>query len=74
MSGDWFYMKRRWIGGTQKVGPLTDSDLLHRIDHGQIKPDTLVLSSKTKHKWVRMSDVGPAMQHWTKLHPDAEAS
>jgi len=72
MSGDWFYMKRRWIGGTKKVGPLTDADLLHRIDDGQIQPDTLLLSSKTKHKWIRMADIGPAIKHWRKLHPESE--
>jgi hypothetical protein len=74
MSGDWFYMKRRWIGGTQKVGPLSDSDLLMRIDEGQIQPDTLLLSGKTKNKWVKMEDIGPAIKRWRKLHPTAEAS
>jgi len=69
MSGDWFYMKRRWIGGTRKVGPLSDSDLLTRIDDGHISPDTLVMSSKTKNKWTRMEEVGPAIKHWRKLHP-----
>ncbi len=74
MSGDWFYMKRRWIGGTQKVGPLSDTDLLVRIDHGQINPDTLVLSSKTKNRWVKMAEIGPAIKHWRKLHPTPEVT
>jgi hypothetical protein len=69
MNGDWFYMKRRWIGGTQKVGPLSDSDLLMRIDQGQIKPDTLILSGKTKNKWVKMEDIEPAINRWKKHHP-----
>ncbi len=27
MSGDWYFMRRRWIGGAKKVGPITDHDL-----------------------------------------------
>lgn len=74
MSGDWFYMKRRWLGGTKKVGPLTDADLLLRIDEGKIHPDTLLLSMKTKNKWVRMEEISAAMKHWRKLHPQPETS
>jgi len=72
MTGDWFYLKRRWIGGTKQIGPITDSDLLLRIDRGDIAPETLVMSSKTKHKWTRMEEVGPAIKHWRKSHPPVE--
>ncbi|MGV3484248.1 MAG: DUF4339 domain-containing protein [Planctomycetaceae bacterium] len=71
---DWYYMKRRWLGGTRKVGPLSDSDLLLRIDQGKITPETLLLSMKTKHKWVRMEEIGPAMKHWRQLHPTPDAA
>jgi len=74
MSGDWFYMKHRWIGGTKKIGPITDTDLLGRIDDGQIKPDTLLMSSKTRNRWIRMEEIGPAIKHWRKLHPSSDAT
>lgn len=70
MSGDWYFMRRRWIGGTKKVGPISDHDLLVRIDQGQIQPDTLLLSSKTRNRWTRMAEIGPAMKHWRELHPE----
>jgi len=74
MSADWFFMKRRWFGGAKKVGPLSDHDLLLRIDSGEIKPDTLVSGGKTKHRWVKMEEIGPALKHYQKTHPAAEAS
>lgn len=72
MSSDWYYMKRRWIGGTKKVGPLSEHDLLLRIERGEITPETLLYSEKTKHHWVKMEQVGPAMKRWKSLHPVAD--
>src|SRR5690554_5873482 len=34
MSADWFYMSSGWFHKTKQVGPLTDQDLLLRIDQG----------------------------------------
>jgi hypothetical protein len=64
MNADWYYLKRRWFGGSKKIGPLHEHELLHRIDLGEITPDTLVMSSKTRQHWVKMSEVAPAMAHW----------
>jgi len=74
MSADWFYLKRRWFGGTKKMGPLDDQDLLVRIDNGDIKPDTLLISAKTRNRWVKMEEVGPALKRYRKGHPIVEAS
>lgn len=73
MSADWFYLKRRWFGGTKKIGPLDDQDLLVRIDNGDIKPDTLLISAKTRNRWVKMEEVGPALKRYRKGHPIVEA-
>ncbi len=74
MSAEWYYMKRRWLGGTRQVGPLSESDLLHEIDHGVIGPDTLLLSSKTKNRWVKMEQVAPAFKRWRHLHPTPKST
>ncbi len=74
MSADWFYLKRRWFGGSKKVGPLDEHDLLARIDNGDIKPETLLMSAKTRNRWVKMAEVEPALKHYRKGHPTAEAS
>lgn len=74
MSSDWFYLKRRWFGGTKKVGPLDEHDLLVRIDSGEITPSTLLMSAKTRNRWIKMEEVGPALKHYRKGHPAAEAS
>ncbi len=68
MNADWYYLKRRWYGGSKKVGPLHEHELLHRIDIGEITPDTLLMSSKTRQHWVKMSQVAPAMEHWHLIH------
>ncbi|TWT93333.1 DUF4339 domain-containing protein [Stieleria varia] len=72
MTADWFYMGTGWLRKSRRVGPISEADLLHRIDKGQIEPDTLVQSSKTRGKWVKMEKVGPAMKRWLAAHPDAE--
>lgn len=71
MSAHWFYMKRRWIGGAKKVGPLTEHDLLLRIDRGEITPETLLYSEKTKHHWVKMEEIAPALKRWQASHAAA---
>lgn len=70
MGAGWYYMASGWIRKNRRVGPITESDLLVRIDQGKIMPQTLLQSSKTKGKWVPMNSVGPAMKRWRKLHPD----
>jgi hypothetical protein len=74
MSADWYYLKRRWFGGTKKAGPLDEHDLLVRIDSGEITPSTLLMSAKTRNRWIKMEEVGPALKHYRKGHPTAEAS
>lgn len=41
--------------------------LLDRIDRGQITPQTLLMSSKTRQRWVEMRSVPPAMERWKTL-------
>lgn len=72
MKADWFYMSSGWFHKAKRVGPLSDHDLLLRIDQGKIQPETLVQSHKTRQRWVPMSTVGPAMARWRTSHPDAE--
>jgi hypothetical protein len=74
MTATWFYMKRRWLGGTKKMGPLSEHDLLLRIDNGEITPETLLCSEKTKNHWVKMDQVGPALERWQARHPVANAN
>ena len=73
MSTQWFYMSSGWLRKTRRVGPISEADLLARIDKGEIAPETLVQSSKTRNKWIPMNRVGPAMARWRKLHPEEPA-
>ncbi len=70
MGVGWYYMASGWIRKGQRVGPISESDLLVRIDKGKISPETLVQSIKTKGKWVPMNTIGPAMKRWRELHPE----
>lgn len=70
MSAEWFYLRDGWFRRGQRVGPVTDSDLLARIDAGTIRPETLIQSRKTRNQWVPMSTVGPAMARWLESHPE----
>ena len=73
MSATWYYMARGWLFQKgRRVGPISEHDLLARIDQGKIVPDTLLQSSKTKGKWVPMNSVAPAMNRWKQMHPDEE--
>lgn len=69
MSAQWYYMASGWFQTTKRIGPITEHDLLVRIDQGKVQPETLVQSPKTRNQWVPMSSVGPAMQRWQKMHP-----
>ncbi|WP_233903477.1 DUF4339 domain-containing protein [Stieleria maiorica] len=70
MSTQWFYMASGWIRKARRIGPISEADLLNRIDKGQIDPGTLVQSSKTRNKWIPMNKVGPAMERWRRSHPE----
>jgi hypothetical protein len=74
MSADWYYMKRRWIGGSSKVGPISEHDLLLLVDRAEITPETLLCSEKTKNHWVKMEQVGPALKRWRAQHPVVDAT
>jgi hypothetical protein len=73
MSADWYFIKHGWFHHNSRVGPLSETDLLARIDKGEIEPETLLQSdSKTKGKWVRMREVPPALDRWVQRHPPAK--
>ncbi|MEM1227130.1 MAG: DUF4339 domain-containing protein [Planctomycetota bacterium] len=72
MSSQWYYMASGWFHRAKRVGPISDRDLLLRIDQGKLDPETLVQSPKTRNRWVPMRSVGPAMKRWRELNPDDE--
>ncbi len=74
MGVNWYYMTSSWFGKTKRVGPVSESDLLLRIDQGKIMPDTLLQSPKTKDRWVPMKQIAPAMNRWLKSHPNTDQS
>jgi len=73
MSADWFYMSSGWFHKGKRVGPISEQDLLRRIDTGKIQPETLIQSRKTRERWVPMSTVGPAMARWMKVNSQTES-
>lgn len=72
MSSNWFYMSSGWFQKGKRVGPISEQELLIRVDQGKIRPETLVQSKKTREQWVPMSRVGPAMKRWLASHPEEE--
>jgi len=68
MSTQWFFMSSGWLRKARRVGPISEADLLLRIDKGEIEPETLIQSVKTRNKWVPMNRVGPAIARWKKNH------
>ncbi|MEM6468608.1 MAG: DUF4339 domain-containing protein [Planctomycetota bacterium] len=74
MSTEWFYMSSGWLRRTKRVGPISEGQLLSLIEKGDVEPQTLVQSAKTRFKWIPMSRVGPAMARYRKTHPDATES
>ena len=69
MSTAWYYMSSGWLRKARRVGPISEADLLERIDKGKIAPETLLQSAKTRGKWVPMNSIAPAMKRWKKAHP-----
>lgn len=70
MSADWYFLKHGWFHRSKKIGPIDDHEMLVRIDHGDIQPDTLVTSeTKTKGRWIRMEKIKPALKRWKETHP-----
>lgn len=75
MSADWYFMKRGFFGSSKTVGPITDSDLLKKIEKGEIVPETMVSSStKTHGHWMHVKDIRAAFQHWKKSHPSSSGA
>lgn len=72
MGAGWYYMASGWLRKGRRVGPITEAELLLRIDQGKISPETLLQSSKTKGKWVPMNSIAPALKRWKKSHPEDE--
>jgi len=66
MSVDWFYIGRGGFFRRRKsIGPLSENEILARIDSGEITPETLLRSvKKTRDRWVTMKEVGPAYDHF----------
>jgi hypothetical protein len=74
MSADWYFMKKGFFR-TKKVGPISEPDFLHRIESGEICPETLVSSqTKTHGHWVHVNEIRAALQHWKKTHPPKHPS
>ena len=73
MGAKWYYMAKSWVWKPRPVGPISEADLLLRIDRGKITPKTMLRSSKTRGKWVPMHSVAPAMERWRQSHPDEQA-
>lgn len=72
MSAEWYYLANGWLRKTREVGPISENDLLLRIDQGKISPETLLMSSKTKKRWVPMSTIAAAMARWKEHHATSE--
>lgn len=70
MSADWYFMSSTFFGGRKTVGPISETDLIHKIEKGKIKPDTMISStSKTHGHWVKMGEIRVAKKVWDKSHP-----
>ncbi|MFO0943519.1 MAG: DUF4339 domain-containing protein [Pirellulales bacterium] len=74
MSADWYFLKSGFFYRHKKIGPICETELLKRIEKGEVMPDTPLFSdSKTRGHWVPMRDIKPAYKHWQQTHPDAAA-
>lgn len=72
MSADWFYMTTGFFGGHKTVGPVSEVDLMKKIEDGKVTPETMVSStSKTHGHWIRMKEIRAAKKIWDKAHPAA---
>jgi hypothetical protein len=74
MSTDWFFIGRAGFFRRKKaIGPLSEPEVLSRIDAGVILPQTLMRSEKkTRDRWVEMKKVGPAFAHFQKLQEEKQ--
>lgn len=53
----WILMKKGFFG-TKNVGLIAESDFLHKIEKGLIRPDTLVCSTtKTHGHWIDLREI-----------------
>lgn len=72
MSADWYFVKTGFFIKHKRIGPISEQDLLKRIERGEVHPDTMLSStSKTRGHWIPMREIKPAISHWRKHHPDA---
>ncbi len=72
MSADWYFLKSGFFFRNKRIGPICETELLQRIEKGDLHPDTLMSStSKTHGHWMPMREIKPAIKHWKKTHPDA---
>lgn len=71
MSTDWYYIGRSGLLRRKKsIGPLTEAEILTRIEAGEITPETPIRSTqKTRDRWVPMQEVAPAYEHYKKVRP-----
>lgn len=71
MSADWFFMKKGFFGKSKTVGPIAESDFLHKIEKGEISPETMVSStSKTHGHWMHLKENpcwSPALEEITSI-------
>lgn len=75
MSADWFFMKKSFFGKFKTVGPIEESDFLHKIEKGEIAPNTIVSSTtKTHGQWMHMKEIQAAHEHWKKSHGSANSA
>jgi hypothetical protein len=75
MSADWYFLGKGFFGQRKTVGPISDVDLVAKIEKGVVTPETMVSSaSKTHGKWIRMKEIRAAKQHWDLTHPKSKSS
>lgn len=70
MSAEWYFVSSTFFGGRKTVGPISETDLIHNIEKGKIKPETMLSSpTKTHGNWVKMKEIRVAKKLWDKTHP-----
>lgn len=75
MSADWYFMTTGFFGGQKTVGPISEVDLVKKIEKGIINPETMMSStSKTHGHWIRMKEIRVAKKVWDKTHPQANGA
>jgi hypothetical protein len=75
MSADWFFMKKGFFGKTRAIGPIAETDFMHKIEKGEISPETMVSStSKTHGHWMHLKEIRVGLQLWKKTHPSSNGA